>query len=599
MLCQKGYYPYEWVDDIKKLNHKGLPPRANFYNKLKQELISEEEYQHALKVYDTLGCKTFKDYHLAYLKCDVLLLADVFEKFRKTCMTYYDLDPANYLTAPGLAWDAMLLKTGVKLELITDIEVLNMYESMKRGGVCFVGTKRHVKANNKYLEDYDETQESSYIMYWDANNLYGFAMSQYLPYADFKFIDNDDETFDKLLKTPSDSDIGYTTKIDFSYPNEIHDKLKEFVPAPESITPKVEWFSDFQKELGVKTKAVRYNEKTGEYTHLGSNKLVPHLFKHENYVIDYRNLQFLVGLGIKIEKVHAIMSYKQKPFLKPYIDFNTEKRKGALNEFEKDFFKLMNNSVFGKTMENVKNRVDIKLTTDYKAAVKYFSQIAFKESTCIDGLYLMQKHRKEIEYDKPIYVGTTILDLSKLCMMDFHYNVIHKNFEGRYSLLYTDTDSLVYVINHPDIYEWIKNNKQHFDLSDSLRPSLYDNTNKKKLGVFKDEMHSLLITEFIGLNPKVYSLIYQKPDDFNKIQLKNKKVLKGVSKAVVKKEITHDDYINTKDNNKILPKTVTSLRSFNHQIFTYEEEKTALTPFYDKMVMLNADDNIPFGYDPN
>ena len=325
LLCQKGHYPYEWVDDIKKLEYKGLPPRAKFYSALKQELITEKEYEHALKVYEALGCKSFKDYHLTYLKSDVLLLADVFENFRKTCMNYYNLDPANYLTAPGLAWDAMLLKTGVKLELITDIEVLKMYESMKRGGLCFVGSKRHAKANNKYLEGYDETQDSSYIMYWDANNLYGFAMSQYLPYADFKFIDTDAETLEKVLDTSDTNDVGYTTKIDFSYPSSIHDKLKEFAPAPENITPKVEWFSDYQKEVGVKTKAIRYNETTGEYTNLGSSKLIPHLFKHENYVIDYRNLKFLVELGIKIEKVHKIMSFAQKPFLKPYIEFNTEK----------------------------------------------------------------------------------------------------------------------------------------------------------------------------------------------------------------------------------------------------------------------------------
>ena len=125
-------------------------------------------------------------------------------------MNYYNLDPANYLTAPGLAWDAMLLKTGVKLELITDIEVLKMYESMKRGGLCFVGSKRHVKANNKYLENYDDTQESSYIMYWDANNLYGFAMSQHLPFGDFKFVANDDKTLAMVLNTSDTSDIGYT-----------------------------------------------------------------------------------------------------------------------------------------------------------------------------------------------------------------------------------------------------------------------------------------------------------------------------------------------------------------------------------------------------
>ena len=250
-------------------------------------------------------------------------------------------------------------------------------------------------------------------------------------------------------------------------------------------------------------------------------------------------------MGITIDKVHKIIEYKQKPFLKPYIDFNTEKRKLGRNEFEKDFFKLMNNSVFGKTMENVANRVNIKLTTNHSMAVKYFSKLDFKSSTCFNGLFLMQNYRKEIIYDKPIYVGTTILDISKVCMMDFHYNVIHKNFEGKYRLLYTDTDGLVYQIYHDDIYQWVKDNRSHFDLSDSLRPDMKDNTNKKVLGKMKDKMHGLLITEFIALNPKVYSLKYQTLDKFNKIQIENKKKLKGVSKTVVEKEITHDDYITT------------------------------------------------------
>ena len=123
-------------------------------------------------------------------------MADVFEKFRKPSMEYYNLDPTNYISAPGLAWDVMLLMTKIKLELITYIEVLKMYENMKRGGLCFVGSKRHVKANNTYLENYDDNQDSTYIMYWDAHNLYGFAMRQYLPYRGFKII----ETCDKTLK---------------------------------------------------------------------------------------------------------------------------------------------------------------------------------------------------------------------------------------------------------------------------------------------------------------------------------------------------------------------------------------------------------------
>jgi hypothetical protein len=127
----KGIYPYEWVDDISKLDNVGLPPREAFYSSLKQEGITENEYDHAQKVYNDLGCQSFKDYHMAYLKSDVLLLADVFENFRKVCMNYYKLDPANYLTAPSLAWDAMLMLTNVELELISDIKVLDIIERMK------------------------------------------------------------------------------------------------------------------------------------------------------------------------------------------------------------------------------------------------------------------------------------------------------------------------------------------------------------------------------------------------------------------------------------------------------------------------------------
>ena len=144
-------------------------------------------------------------------------------------------------------------------------------------------------------------------------------------------------------------------------------------------------------------------------------------------------------------------------------------RKKAKNEFEKDFYKLMNNSVFGKTMENVKNRIDLRLAVDEKKIRKLQPKLQFKQSKEIDGLHLIEMYRKEVVDDKPIYIGTSVVDLSKAHMMDFHYNVIHKNFEGRYNLVYSDTDSFIYLIQHDDIYEWVKDNKQYFDLSESVR----------------------------------------------------------------------------------------------------------------------------------
>ena len=133
-------------------------------------------------------------------------------------------------------------------------------------------------------------------------------------------------------------------------------------------------------------------------------------------------------------------------------------------------------------MENVKNRMQLHLTTDDTNAVKWFAKVKFKDSKYFDGLHMVEMYKKEIVYDKPVYVGTGVLDLSKLCMMDFHYNTIEKNFNDRYNLIYSDTDSLVYNIQHDDIYQWIKDNKQHFDLSDSIRSDLIDNTNKTVLG---------------------------------------------------------------------------------------------------------------------
>ena len=162
MRIQTGFHPYEWVDGVDKLNYKGLPPREAFYSRLKRETTTQEEYKYALYVHEKLRCQSFLDYHFIYLKTDVLLLADIFEKFRTTCMKHYSSDPAHYISAPGLAWDAMLLKTGIELDLITDLKMFKMVERAKRGGLCFVGSKRMVKANNKDTEDYNPNGDSTF-----------------------------------------------------------------------------------------------------------------------------------------------------------------------------------------------------------------------------------------------------------------------------------------------------------------------------------------------------------------------------------------------------------------------------------------------------
>ena len=172
LLTRKGVYPYDYVTSIDKFKETKLPPKEAFYSKLLNEEISDEDYQHALNVWNTFNCQTLQDYHDLYLKSDVLLLADVFENFRKTCLKYYELDPCHYYTAPGLAWDACLKLTKQELQLLTDYDMLMMFEKGIRGGISHI-SKRYAEANNKYMKDFDKTKPSTYIQYLDANNLYG------------------------------------------------------------------------------------------------------------------------------------------------------------------------------------------------------------------------------------------------------------------------------------------------------------------------------------------------------------------------------------------------------------------------------------------
>jgi hypothetical protein len=219
LLCKKGHYPYEWVDSDEKLKFEGLPERRDFYSKLSQQGLTEAEYQHARNVYEVTNCKTFLDYHLIYLKTDVVLLADVFENFRETCMSNYTLDPANYITTPSFAWDAMLLMTKVKLQLISDYKIYRMIEEQKRGGLCFVGSSRYAKANNRYLKkDYNPKEPENYIMYWDMNNLYGSAMVMPLPTGGHAFVEG--VGLKEILETPNNNPIGYTARVALKFPKE-------------------------------------------------------------------------------------------------------------------------------------------------------------------------------------------------------------------------------------------------------------------------------------------------------------------------------------------------------------------------------------------
>ena len=516
LMSQKGVYPYDFMDSFDKLNEK-LPPKENFYSILNDEEISDEDYKHAQNVWNTFSLKNMGEYHDLYLESDVLLLADVFENFRKTCLQYYKLDPANHFTSPGLSWDAMLKMTDIKLELITDINMYQFIEKGMRGGISYIAN-RYGKANNKYIKTYDEKAPLKYIMYLDANNLYGWAMSQYLPTGGFKWmtekqIDNID-----LAKYKEDSNKGLILEVDLAYPEELHHLHNDYPLAPEKVKVTENMLSGYCKNI-----VKKYKISTGLV-----HKLIPTLSNKEKYVLHYRNLQLYTDLGLKITKVHRVLEFNQSAWLKQYIDFNTEKRTNAKNAFEKDFFKLMNNSVFGKTMENIRKRVDVRLVTDENKLLKMAAKPTYVSSKIFnENLVAVHRIKETLTLNKPAYVGMCILDLSKTQMYDFHYNYIKKKYGDKAKLLFTDTDSLTYEIETNDVYQDFWNDKDKFDNSDYSQDSQYfDRTNKKVIGKFKDEAAGIPITEFVGLRSKMYS--YMKDND------KGGKTAKGIKKNIIK-----------------------------------------------------------------
>ena len=293
LMSQKGVYPYDYMDSFEKFDQTELPTKELFNSVLNDQHITNEEYDHARKVWETFDIKAMGEYHDLYLKSDVLLLADVFESFRKTCLQYYKLDPCHYFTSPGLSWDAMLKMTNIKLELMTNVDMFQFSENGMRGGVSYIAN-RYGRANNKYMKNHDKNAQSKYIMYLDANILYSWAMSQYLPTGNFRWMTDKEINNIDLGKYKTNGKKGLILEVDLEYPRELHDLHNDYPVAPEKSKVSKNMLSGYCKKISEK-----YNISIGQV-----NKLILTLKDKKEYVLHYRNLQLYLDLGLKIKKVH-------------------------------------------------------------------------------------------------------------------------------------------------------------------------------------------------------------------------------------------------------------------------------------------------------
>ena len=372
-------------------------------------------------------------------------------------------------------------------------------------------------------------------------------MSQALPTSGFKWmkdltvkkvIDILDKNRNSLVKN------GYIFEVDLEYPKQLWKSHNDYPLAPERV--KVD----------------------------GVEKLICHFKPRLNYVVHYVNLRQYLEMGMVLTAVHKGISFNQSPRMEPYIRKNTELRKSAANTFEKDFFKLMNNSVFGKTIENIRKRQNIKLVDDRDKALKLSSRPNFERATIFDpNLVAIHMKKTDIYFNKPIYVGQAILDRSKTLMFDFHYNYIREKYANKSELLFTDTDSLMYHIQTDDFYSDISLDiKDKFDTSDypsDHQSGILTGVNKKVIGMFKDEVAGKQITHFVGLRPKLYSFKIENWMEVRKC--------KGIKKNVVKKGINFEDYVKCLFSSEKQMKTMKIIRSENHDIFSKEVNKVALS----------------------
>ena len=321
----------------------------------------------------------------------------------------------------------------------------------------------------------------------------------------------------------------------------------------------------------------------------------------------YENLEYYMKLGIKITKVYKILTFQEKPFLKDYIDLNTNLRKQASNDLKKDLFKLMNNAIFGKSMENVLNRSNIKLiNNDPEKLLKLIRQPNFQNAYQISSkLCLVESKPIKTVFNKPIYLGSVILETSKLHMYQFWNDHLKEKYNNKVEIIYTDTDSFIIQVVTDDIYIDMLENKNLYDFSNyPINHPNYDITNKKVLVKFKDELNNLIITEFIGLKPKMYSFNYidnniindkrivLKYNEYNNI-IVNNNIHKGNKKSI---SLKHDDYKRSLYKDELICKEFYNLQLNKQNIYLGKINKIALNPFESKRYWIVNINSLPYGY---
>ena len=374
----------------------------------------------------------------------------------------------------------------------------------------------------------------------------------------------------EILQLAANGARGCFAEVDLAIPLEKHDELNDYPPAPEhTLFEPSPLMAGLHAELGLSSARLP--------------KLIPNLRDKTKYVVHFRALQKYVELGCVVTRVHKILWFRQSRFLAPYIQYNTERRQAAKTTLEKDVLKLMNNAIFGKTCENVENRMTVVLATDADTIMRHASKPTFADMQLIgNGLVALHMRATSVLYNKPLAIGVAVLDISKVTMYDFHYEYVMKKYGNRAKLLFTDTDSLTYAVETPDIYEDMRADLSRFDTSDyPVGHKCFSLVNKKVLLKMKDESNGAPIRSFVGLRSKMNCI--RTADD------RAEATAKGIARSESAR-LTWDQYeaalFGTTLDEKKQSVTSSSFRSSDHRVATLRMTKTGLCAYDDKRYVL-------------
>lgn len=575
LLLRKSVYPYEWVRSVAQLiDTTFFPPRSSFYSVLKGETISESDYMHGKKVYDSTKCKNMLDYTELYCKLDTLLLAEIVFSYRDTVLDYFNIPIENYISTPQITWDACMKTIKKPLELITDETFCLQVERSLRGGVSFVNNRHETDNNGKDT-----------ILYLDATNLYGFAQSLYLPTGKYTKIPIRTANILNWAQMQAAQPIGYILEVTLEFPKHLHEYFDDLPLAPFHDVITYEKLSAYSQSTCNYIKGEKKAKKKKDH------KLISSVELRERYVVHYLSLGFYLRQGAILREIHSCTRFEQEPYLLPYIKFISRKRAESKSEFEKRLLKLLVNSLYGKFIQDVRKYCKVIFVYSDKKLKKLISNPFFvTHMEVAPGISLVFLRKAKVRLNRMYAVGFSILELSKLHMYTLWYEELKPRFGNQMKLLLTDTDSFVIKFSNISKLNVLEKIRHIIDFSNFPPDHPFYSTEIKKVpGYLKDEYPNNTITEVVAVKSKCYFLRFKEQNQKSHI------VCKGISKKVsdtfpidLYKQCVYQA-------DTIVKSSMTTIRAKKYNLRTIMLTKVCMTSGDDKRFQTCAIHSVPYG----